>query len=147
LPRSLIKDFDIRFFVHATEDPEKVLDATHSIIPYQYRSKIRFRKRKLKGAYKNPILLYETKINEQEILDSILENMSSNLSSIEKGRLQEEFQKMVDGSKMYLRFDKQESFKGRLILCSGDPIHIRIRFRTKDCSEIQKKIRSFGLIS
>lgn len=137
---------NLSFLAHATEDQEKVLTAARNLFPPGYVDKVSFNKSKLTGEYGNPIILFRTQIKEPEITESLLYNISSNLSLIEKEDLSRHLDLHLDGGNLYLRFDKQEAYRGRFKLCRADPIRIHVRFKMSKIEEIKKACQAIGLI-
>ncbi|MCK5563543.1 hypothetical protein KAI30_05155, partial [Candidatus Bathyarchaeota archaeon] len=68
MSQTLISYLDIRFSVHATENPDKVFEAVHHLFPPNHVDDVVFKKAKLKGHYGNPITLFETRIKKKEIV-------------------------------------------------------------------------------
>ncbi|MEM2935551.1 MAG: RNA-binding domain-containing protein [Candidatus Bathyarchaeia archaeon] len=137
---------DLRFSAHATEDPNKVLEAVKRILPTQYLDLITFKQADLQGHFGNPIILFEARIKEEEIMKAFMENFSSKLGDIEKGKLLREFDLHVGDGSLYLRLDKQAVSLGELRLGAADPIHIRIRFRKRKMEDILQFCREIGML-
>ncbi len=137
---------DLRFSAHATEDPNKVLEAVRRILPTQYLDLIAFKRADLRGHYGNPIIVFEARIKEEEVMGALVENFSSKLGELEKGKLLREFDLHVGDGSLYLRLDKQAAFMGELRLCAADPIRIRIRFRKRKTEDILQFCREIGML-
>ena len=137
---------DIRVFAHATEDAEKVLAAVHNVLPTELVGKVAFKKTGLTGYYKNPLILFETRVKEKDALEAIFEKLASNLDSLDKELLNNEINQHLDKGNLYIRFDKQSAYLNELKLCSTDPIHFRIRFKKSDPEEIAKICKKFGML-
>ncbi|MFQ6095452.1 MAG: RNA-binding domain-containing protein [Candidatus Bathyarchaeia archaeon] len=146
MPRSPIAYIDMSFFVHATEDPEKVIKAAQNVVSAVSAEKISFKKSKLKGEYGNPIIYFRTRIREETVVNSILKQISSKLPSPDKERLLRELSLRLEKGSLYIRFDKQAAFKGNLRFCVEDPIHMRIKFRRSKTNEVIKACREIGLL-
>ena len=144
--RSPIAYIDVSFFVHATEDPQKVLEAAKNVVSAVSAESMSFKKSKLKGEYGNPIIYFKTRIREGKVLDSILRYISSQLPSPDKERLSRDLTRHLERGNLYIRFDKQAAFKGSLRLCREDPIHMRIRFRRSKIDDIINACRKIGLL-
>ena len=138
---------DIRVFAHATEDTEKVLAAVHNVLPTELVDKVSFKKTGLTGYYKNPLILFETRVKEKDALEAIFEKLASNLDSLDKELLNNEINQHLDKGNLYIRFDKQSAYLNELKLCSTDPIHFRIRFKKSDPEEIAKICKKFGMLT
>ena len=138
---------DIRFFAHATEDLDKVVEAVQRVLPSDYMEDIVFKKRNLRGHYGNPITLFEAKIKNKEIIRVLVENLSSHLSELDKETLRREIHLHVEKGSLYIRLDKQAALQGKLKLCTSDPIRIRIRFRKRKIEDIVKTCRELGMLT
>ena len=147
MSRLPIAYIDLRFSAHATEDPNKVLEAVRRILPTQYLDLIAFKRADLRGHYGNPIILFEARIKEEEVMKALTEIFSSKLGGLEKEKLLREFDLHVGDGSLYLRLDKQAAFMGELRLCVADPIHIRIRFRKRKTEDILQFCREIGMVS
>lgn len=137
---------NLSFFAHATEDQEKVLAAARNLFPPGYADKVPFSRIKLDGEYNNPIVFFKAQIREPEIVRSLLLNISSNLPLADKENLTRHLNLHLDGGNLYLRFDKQEAYRGRFKICMADPIRVHIRFKTSDPKEIRESCREIGLL-
>lgn len=146
MPRSEIAYIDVSFFAHATEDLDKTVKAVQNLMPKEYVEKVIFKRTKLKGEYGNPITFFKTRIDANEISKALLSYISSNLSTIDKDYLSQNLTKHLNKGNLYLRLDKQEASKGKVKLCSSDPIRLRIHFRTGKVEEIRKICREMGLL-
>ena len=146
MSRLPIAYIDFRFSAHATEDPNKVLESVRRILPTQYLDLITFKRADLRGHYGNPIIVFEARIKEEKIMEALMENFSSKLGELEKGKLLREFDLHVGDGSLYLRLDKQAAFMGEFRLCAADPIHIRIRFRKRKTEEILQFCKEIGML-
>jgi len=147
LPQIPVAYIDIRFFVHATENLDKVVEAVQRILPSDYIDDILFKKNNLKGHYGNPITLFETRIKKKEIIKVFVENLSSRLDELDKETLRREIDLHVEKGSLYVRLDKQVAFQGELKLCVADPIHVRIRFRKTKNEDIVKTCQELGMLT
>lgn len=138
---------DIRFFAHATEDLGKVVEAVQHVLPSDHIEEIAFNKSNLRGHYGNPIILFEAKIKNKETIRALVENLSSNLSELDKETLSREINLHVEKGSLYIRLDKQAAFQGNFKLCTSDPIHIRLRFRKTKIEDIVKTCQELGMLA
>ncbi len=138
---------DVRFFVHATEDLDKVIQAVHQVLPAEYRDDIIFKKNTLRGHYRNPITLFETRIKGGEVAKALMGNIFTNLNEGDRESLLKEIELHVEKGSLYVRLDKQAAFQGEMKLCTADPIRVRIRFRKKRIEDIVKVCQELGLSS
>ncbi len=146
LSQTLISYLDIRFFVHATEDSDKVFEAVHHLFPPDYVDDIVFKKSNLKGHYGNPIIIFETRIKEKEIIEDMVSSLSSGLSELDKEMLLREIDLHVKKGSLYIRLDKQAAFQGKFKLCSADPIRVHMRFKKRTLEDIIKTCRELGIL-
>jgi RNA binding exosome subunit len=137
---------DIRFFVHATEDPNKVVEAVRRLLPTNHIDEIVFKRSNLKGHYGNPITLFETRIKKREIVNAVVETLSSGLGELDKEALLTEIGSHTEKGSLYVRLDKQAALQGEFKLCSADPVRMRIRFTKKKLEDIIKTCRELGLL-
>lgn len=140
-----VKAIDIRFSTHATEDPEKVKQAVRNLLPEKWVEEIVFGERSLRGHYRNPITLCETRITKRQMIEDLLKKLSADLSSFDKQTILEESDLFIDRSSLYLRFDKQSALKNTLKLKNADPIRMRIRFKSQSQTNILETCSILGL--
>jgi RNA-binding protein len=137
---------DLRVFAHATEDPDRVLNAARNTIPAEQIDTVFFRKSNLTGHHGNPITLLETRIKEKNTTQLILEKLSSGLSVLDKELLSNEIDQHLEKGNLYLRLDKQSAYLNQLKLGMTDPIHLRIHFKKHSREEVIDICRKFGLL-
>lgn len=146
LPKSQIAYIEISLFAHATEDIEKVMKAAYSIISDGLAPKITFNRSTARGDHGNPIVLLKTKVEDSEMVQTILEHISSQLSNLDKEKLLRDLDLHAENGNLFIRFDKQSACKGYMRLSSGDPIHVRVRFRNKKREEVVEICKDIGLL-
>jgi RNA binding exosome subunit len=146
LSRSSIALIDVSLFAHATENEDKVMRAVQNLFPLKYLDSITFRRQNLHGHHKNPIVLFETRTKDKETIQTFVENLSSNLSVVDKENLLEEISRYVEKGSLYLRLDKQAAFQGNFKLCTADPIRVRIRFRKSKLEDVVEVCRELGIL-
>jgi RNA binding exosome subunit len=137
---------DVRVFVHATEDIDKVLKAVYNTLPTQLADEIAFKKTNLKGYYRNPIILLETRIKKRDTAEAVFRKLASGLSSLDKELLNNEIKQRLSKGNLFIRLDKQSAYLNELKLRSDDPIHFRIHFRKSRLEEIMEICRKFGML-
>ena len=136
----------VRVFSHATEDPEKVQSAVRNTLPEELAAALTFQKTSLTGHHGNPITLFEAKIEDKQALPKALEKIGKGLTSLDKEALSSEIKLHLEGSNLFLRFDKQRAFMGELRFSSNDPIHFKVHFKNKTSEEIVDFCREKGLL-
>lgn len=119
---------EISLFIHATEDPDKVLKAAKNIFPEAYAEDIVFERSGLRGYYKNPIVILKAFIKERVRATTLLKNVLRRLEMDDRELLSSGFGGYVDSrGSLYIRLDKQEALLGKIRLCPVDPIHIKAK--------------------
>lgn len=137
---------EIRLFAHATEDPNKVLETAKQILPADYTEEVEFTRTNLKGHYGNPITLFTTRIKEEKPISAFVTSIFSRISAMDKESLMREIRLHMEKGSLYLRLDKQAALCGEIKLCTGDPIHVRIRFKKGGVEEILNVCKEFGML-
>jgi RNA-binding protein len=137
---------DIRVSAHATEDQAKVQTAVRNMLPLELAVPLVFEKTSCTGHHGNPIILFTTKLTDKKALPATLEKFGSGLSALDKEELNQNLNLHLEKSNLYLRFDKQSAFLGKLKFTQKDPIHIKIHFKNKKAQEITEICRTAGLL-
>jgi RNA binding exosome subunit len=137
---------DVRFCAHATEDVDKVMEAVQNVLPSDRTENISFKKSNLEGHYGNPITFFDARIRDKETVRALVENLSANLSSLDKDELGRTINRCVEKGSLYIRLDKQAALKGKTKFATSDPIRIRIRFRKNKTEDVIKICREIGMI-
>ncbi len=136
----------IRAFSHATEDIEKVQTAVRNTLPETLSGDIIFTKTSVTGHHGNPIVLLEAKLPDKKALPAALAKIATSLNSLDKEQLCSEMKQHFEKSNLYLRFDKQDAYLGKLKMGSDDPIHFKIHFKNKTPDEMMDICRKAGLL-
>ena len=139
-----ISYIDIRFSVHATENPEKVLKAVANLLPRNHMKEEAFKRKDVKGHYNNPISIFETRVKDKELIELFIKELSKNLSVLDKETLFRNSNLFIKKTNLFIRLDKQAAFKGVIKLRRDDPIHLRIHFQRRNVVETCQKL---GLMS
>lgn len=137
---------EVRSFAHATENPDKVMEATKRIFSTDSLEEVEFRRTSLKGHYGNPITLFEAKIKEEKVIKGLIDNLFPRINAVDKESLLREIGLHVEKGSLYLRLDKQAALHGDVKLCTADPIRVRIRFKKGEVEDIIKVCREFGML-
>ena len=138
---------EIRVFSHATEDLGKVELAVRNTLPEALVENLVFTKLNLTGHHGNPIVLLEAKLKDKALLPLALKKIAFDLNSLYKEQLSLNIKQHIEKHNLYLRFDKQSAFLGRLTLTSNDPIHFKIHFKNKTAEQIIEVCGQAGLLS
>ena len=123
------------------------MEAVQNILPSDHIEDISFKRSNLEGHYGNPITFFETRIKDKETVRALVENLSSNLSSLDKEELGRTMNRCVEKGSLYIRLDKQAALQGKIKLVTSDPIHIRIRFKKSKIEDVIKICREIGMIT
>jgi len=138
---------DIRFCAHATEDVDKVVMAVQNVLPSDHIEDITFNRSNLEGHYGNPITFFHARIKDKETVRALVENLSANLSSLDKEELGRTMNRCVEKGSLYIRLDKQAALQGKIKLVTSDPIHMRIRFRKSKIEDVIQICREIGMVT
>jgi RNA binding exosome subunit len=138
---------DVRFCAHATEDLGKVMLAVQNVLPSDNIEDISFKRSNLEGHYGNPITFFDTRIKNKKAVKALVENLSANLSSLDKEELGRTINRCVEKGSLFIRLDKQAAFRGKTRFATSDPIRIRIRFRKNRTEDVIQICREIGLIT
>jgi RNA binding exosome subunit len=138
---------DVRFCAHATEDLDKVMDAVQNVLPSDHIEDITFKRSNVEGHYGNPITLFDTRIKDKETVRALVENLSANLSSLDKEELGRTINRCVEKGSLFIRLDKQAALRGKTKFATSDPIRIRIRFRKNKTEDVIQICREIGMIT
>jgi len=145
LARHNIAYIELSVLAHATEDPDKVLEAAQNLLPPNRVDQVAFRRNTLKGEYGNPITFLRAQINDPEFAEALLEGISSNLSVLDRETLLSELEMRLKKGNFYLRLDKQAAFARKCKLGRTDPIHLRIKFRTSRIEAVREICQKIGM--
>jgi len=138
---------DVRFCAHATEDVDKVVMAVQNVLPSDHMEDISFRRSNLEGHYGNPITFFDARIKDKETVRALVENLSANLSSLDKEELGRTIHRCIEKGSLYIRLDKHDALKVKIKLVTSDPIRIRIRFRKSKIEDVIKICREIGMLT
>ncbi len=123
-----VKSAEIRVYVHATEDEDKVIQSLEELIPEDIEVEVEVEE--YEGHYGNPIKVLRIKLEGEEarrLLDYILSRMGEHDRRFIKTSLDERVDRY---GTLHLRFSKQDAYQGRVTLYeSDDVIKVEIGFR------------------
>jgi RNA binding exosome subunit len=134
---------------HATEDIQKVEQATSFLVGLISHAQANLTRQYMKGHYGNTITTVSVKLAGKALLPNALQAVIGKLSESDKQFLDRDIESCVDkeGS-LYLRFDKQEAFLGRVKSYQGDPIRMKLKFVSSyDPESIVDLCKKSGLVS
>ena len=124
-----IQTVEIRTIAHATDDLDKVQAALTSLIPDTMKGRQLFTRQYLQGHYGNPIITFEARLTKQSEIDAFSTFFLSQLSNKDKLAIQRDLRLFSDSDgNLYIRIDKQRTFRGIVQLGEEDPIRVRMKF-------------------
>jgi len=121
--------------------------AVHNILPSDKLEDITFNRSCVEGHYGNPITFFETRIKDKETVRALVENLSVNLSSLDKEELGRTINRCVEKGSIYIRLDKQAALQGKIKFVTSDPIRIRIRFKKSKLEDVTEICREIGMLT
>ena len=149
-PQTVLAQITAHALVHATEDEIKVRKAIENLFPETTHDELRFKRTQLRGHHHNPIIRLEAKLKNPKYLKLALKDMGKRLPREERQYIAETLRTRTNQKgRLFLRFDKQESYQGRLRLVNqGDSLRVVIRFsgRKLSLTELKTQCRQFDLI-
>jgi len=135
---------------HATEDVERVKQALLNLLPEHVREKVAFSEAVVEGHYSNPIRRMSVHISGEDAI-KVLEYLGSKLDDIEKRALAVSLDLRYDKKegRLYIRFNKQDAFLGRIKLYDGDDvIRVVVVFRgSPKLEDVKRVLEEVGLLS
>jgi RNA binding exosome subunit len=137
---------NIRIFAHATEDLDRVITAFHNILPSEFVDTLVYKKTALTGHHGNIITLLEARIKNRKFAQAFLEKLASSLSMMDKETLSNEIDRHLENGNLFVRLDKQASYRGSLKFGSTDSIHVKMHFRKSRREDVIEICRRFGLL-
>ncbi len=144
-----INSVEAKTYCHATEDEERVVRALLNLFPEELRSSIRIVKTIVKGHYGNPIKILRVVVSGSKA-SKVVEYIGSRVSSIEKSVIRASLGIRFDNRnrRLYIRFDKQELYKGNLVVSDSDDIvHLVISFKGRArLEDIEKLLVEKGFL-
>ncbi len=125
-----VKSAEIRVYVHATEDEDKVVQSLEELIPEDIEGEVEVEVEEYEGHYGNPIKVLRIKLEGEDarrLLDYILSRVGEHDRRFIKASLDERVDRY---GTLHLRFSKQDAYHGRVTLYeSDDVIKVEIGFR------------------
>jgi RNA binding exosome subunit len=125
---SSIAFLEAQVLTHATENIEKVLEALAQIITPEVLNEIPPVQQRLTGHYKNPITLIKVRLENKKLIKTAVQNLLSQLSETEREVLRLDLDNRIDEDGcLYIRFNKQEAFLGKIRLDRIDSINVKMK--------------------
>ncbi|HHI01135.1 MAG TPA: RNA-binding protein [Thermococcus litoralis] len=119
-------------FAHATEDPEKVLEAMGTFFPEDIPSEdIEFEIIETEGYFGNPIKVINAEVKRSRSVKKMLEHLKNLLSEEDKEYLLENLEEKVDETgTFFIRFNKQKAYLGEVAVGEGEDV-IQVKIKVK----------------
>jgi len=120
----------VRVIVYDWDKPDEVKDALLRFFEGIDLKKIKIEEKKGKGLVSSEVIIYTVKLNKRKLIEKFIENLKKYLDDEEKNKILEDFDKICDGSRVYLRFDKDIFIrKKKLVFVDhGEVFHIVLSF-------------------
>lgn len=137
--KSSIQSAEISTIAHATEDPVKVESALRRLLQALNQQ---FTRNYLEGHHGNQIIKFNTRLtqsNAVEFASRFIKQLSKNERNL---ILQNLTLHCDDEGNLYVRINKQKSFRGEVQLGDDDPIRIKIKFN-RLIGDLQETITRF----
>ncbi len=130
----MIKSLEIRVFVHATEDKDKIILTLKNIIKDDFN----IIEEQYEGYYGNSISVISC-IIEGEKAEKILNNLLDSLSIPDKDMLLKTLDDRIEekNNTFHLRLNKQKAYLGQLVLSDSDDV-VKLIFKLENKFEIEK---------
>ncbi|RLF74560.1 hypothetical protein DRN51_05825, partial [Thermococci archaeon] len=117
---------------HATEDPEKVLEAMGIFFPEDVPSEdIEFEILETEGYFGNPMKVINAELKRSKSVKKMLEHLKELLNEKDKEYLLENLEEKVDETgTFFIRFNKQKAYLGEVAVGEGEDI-IQVKIKVK----------------
>jgi len=125
----IVQTVEISTIAHATDDLDKVQMVLMRLIPDSLKGRQLFTRRYIQGHYGNPIVTFEARLTKPSEIGAFTTFLLSQLSSEDKLAIQRDLRLYSDADgNLYIRIDKQQTFRGIVQLGEEDPIRVRMKF-------------------
>ena len=132
MPKLQAHHIRVSTFAHATEDPEKVLEAMGIFFPEDVPSEdIEFEILETEGYFGNPIKVINAELKRSKSVKKMLEHLKELLNEEDKEYLLENLEEKVDETgTFFIRFNKQKAYLGEVAVGEGeDVIQVKIKIK------------------
>ncbi|WFO76045.1 exosome protein [Desulfurococcaceae archaeon MEX13E-LK6-19] len=144
-----IHRIELSVYCHATEDLDKVVSSLLNLIPETIRERVKITKQSVKGYYGNIITIIKAVVSGNDAIET-MKYIASKISDVEKSILRASLKARYDprSNKIFFRFDKQELYRGRIVVSDSDDIvHVALSFKGKGgIDDVEKLLSEIGLI-
>jgi RNA binding exosome subunit len=135
----MIERVEVTAIAHATEDPEKVLEAIANLLGLEDLGDVEATT--VKGHHGNPITYLKLTLKGKKAKEAF-ENLINMMDDLEFELLLRSVEERSERSKLYLRFDKQRAYLGEARLSGGsDVVRFVVVFKGKVTPDIIKRFR------
>lgn len=138
-----VKSLELRAYVHATEERERVLKALRSVLGEEFWSTAVVLEERYEGHYGNPVTVLTVRLPSAEQAATALKSILSRLSNGDIAILLQSLEERVDrNGSLYFRLSKQDAYLGRLILYEADDvIRVSIGFQGRRRKALEEYLR------
>ncbi|RLF81740.1 hypothetical protein DRN44_05390 [Thermococci archaeon] len=132
MPKLQAHHIRVSTFAHATEDPEKVLEAMGIFFPEDVPSEdIEFEILETEGYFGNPIKVINAELKRSKSVKKMLEHLKELLNEGDKEYLLENLEEKVDETgTFFIRFNKQKAYLGEVAVGEGEDV-IQVKIKVK----------------
>jgi len=121
----IMRQAEIKVFIHATEDRAKVIKAVHNLFPKDAELP-NYTETNLEGYFGDPITTLSFIVKNRRPATDLFENFMAKLSSLDYVTLMDELSQRIDETKnLYIRLDKQKAYLGKIVLERHDPLRVK----------------------
>jgi len=127
----IVAQVESRAYSRVTEVLERVKVAVLNIFPEDVKEQIKLKAKRTESHYKQPIIVISSTLKHTKSCEATFDYILGTLTKQEKKKIAGTLDLRIDEQcTLYLRFDKQSAFLGKISLYDGpDPISINIHFR------------------
>ena len=139
----IVRQVEISVFAHATEDRAKVLRAVRNLFPRDAEFPS-YSESDLEGYFGDPITTLHFLVKNRRPATELFDHIIQNLSSLDYVALLDELSQRIDETKnLYLRFDKQKAFMGKLALERHDSIRVKVSLIVPHKADPAEELRAY----
>jgi RNA binding exosome subunit len=124
-----IHSVEISTIAHATDDLDKIQAALLGLLPEALKARQLFTRKYLQGHHGNPIVTFEARLTHPSDVEEFKVFFLSRLSKSERLSIRRDLDLHSDAEgNLYIRINKQQTFRGTVQLGEEDPIRVRMKF-------------------
>ncbi len=138
-----LQSVQLSTIAHATDDLQKVQKALRLFLPDSLRERELFTRAYLQGHHGNPIVTFKAKLTKPREVDQFSQHLAGLIPKTERQWVAGNLRMHSDEEgNLFMRFDKQQAFRGVIGLSNEDPIRVRLKF-SRLGGETEKLMREF----